>query len=89
MPSRGHSTKAIACVESYVREHGGEITVPVITQHFTPGAGWKRHGWRKRISLSYARRLKREGVTSVGLEIAPGRVAAFRIAELLGSREIA
>jgi hypothetical protein len=60
--------------------------VPVIAEHFTPANGWRRDPWKKCISRSYARRLKREGVTCVvGLHMAPGRIADFKIEALLCS----
>jgi hypothetical protein len=83
---KSHSLQPIPVVERFVRDHGRETITPVVSQHFKPSDGWRLHGWRKRISISYARRLRREGVTCVGLEVAPGRIADFRIEELLSSR---
>lgn len=83
---KSHSLQPIPVVERFVRGLGGENIEPVVVHHFKPSSGWRLHGWRKRISGSYARRLRREGVTCVGLEVAPGRVADFRIEELLSSR---
>ncbi|HEX5308956.1 MAG TPA: hypothetical protein VFW38_07740 [Solirubrobacteraceae bacterium] len=80
----GHSIQSIPCVERYAREHEGD-PVPVVAEHFTTKGGWLRHPWKKRISRSYARRLKGEGVTCVGLLMAPGRIADFKIELLLRS----
>ena len=80
--STSHSIKLIPVVAAYAATHEG-IAEPVVVQHFIPARGWKRHGWRKRISLSYARSLKNEGVTTVGLDMGNGRIADFRIDELL------
>ena len=79
-----HSIQPIPCVERYAREHEGD-PVPVIAEHFTPADGWRRHPWQKRISRGHARRLKREGITCVGLRMAPGRIADFKIELLLRS----
>jgi hypothetical protein len=58
---------------------------PVIVETFTPGRGWVRAGWRKRVSRSWLRKLRREqGVTEVALDVG-GRVADFRVSELLSS----
>jgi hypothetical protein len=61
---------------------GAEI--PVIAQSFTPGKGWSRYPFRKRVSRAWLRKMKAEGVTSVALAL-NGRLADFRIAELLNS----
>ena len=77
-----HALRPIPVVAAYAASCDG-ITEPVVVAHFTPGQGWRRHGWRKRISMSYARRLKGEGVTDVGLDMGGNRVADFRVDELL------
>ena len=53
-----------------------------IAQTFRPGSGWRTYPGRKRISGSWARRLRREGVTDVALACG-GRLADFRIGELI------
>ena len=78
------SIKPIPCIARYAHQHLGD-PVPVVAEHFTPESGWRAHPWKKRISRSYARRLKREGVTCVGLRMAPGRIADFKIQALLDS----
>ncbi len=80
----GEHIQSIPCVERYAREHDGD-PMPVVAEHFTPANGWRRHPWKKRISRSYARRLKGEGVTCVGLCMASGRIADFKIEALLRS----
>ena len=55
---------------------------PVITQVFTPGVGWKRPGLRKRVTISWVRKLRAEGVTQVALS-AGGRTADFGVAEII------
>lgn len=79
-----HSIKPIPCVERYARQHHGNPT-PLVAEHFTATNGWRAHPSKKRISRSYARRLKREGVTCVGLRMAPGPIADFKIEALLHS----
>lgn len=68
---------------------------PVIAEVFRPGSGWLtlrglplavdrlvRGSYRKRITPSYARKLRREGVTAVSLDMGGGRRADFDIREL-------
>jgi hypothetical protein len=53
---------------------------PTIAQTFHPDRGWRRSPGRKRISRSWARQLRREGVT--GLQRTDGvRHADFRTQE--------
>lgn len=59
---------------------------PVIAEQFTPGKGWKRSPIRKRVSVSWLRKIKREGVTSVAVTCA-GRRADFTIAEVIRHAE--
>lgn len=54
---------------------------PVIAQTFRPGRGWTQYPGVKRVSLSWLRKLRREGVTSVAIGY-QGRVADFTIAEI-------
>lgn len=56
---------------------------PIITQVFTPGKGWKRTGFNKKVSVSWLKKLRREdGVTSVSLTC-NGRTADFTVRELV------
>jgi hypothetical protein len=56
---------------------------PVIVEAFIPGKGWRRHrSFRKRVSVSWARKLRAEGVTHVALA-SGARVADFRIEEVV------
>jgi len=55
----------------------------IVSQTFTPGAGWQ--SWprfRKTMTWSWARKLRRDGVTAVALSDGR-RVADFTLAELL------
>lgn len=54
---------------------------PVIAQEFSDR--WRTQSYRKRASKSWLRKLRREGITHVAIEIAPRRTADFTIAELL------
>jgi hypothetical protein len=54
----------------------------LISQTFTQGKGWKDYPIRKRVSTSWLRRLRSEGVTHVAL-ISRGRRADFSVEELL------
>lgn len=40
---------------------------PIIIQEFTPGKGWVRTNFKKRVSRSWVRKLKAQGVTAVAL----------------------
>ena len=75
--SQAHEPAAVSAYfgPSRDREHA------VIAETFHPDRGWKRPSFRKRISPSWARKLRREGVTGVALASA-GRLADFRIEEL-------
>jgi hypothetical protein len=53
----------------------------LIAETFIPGKGWKHYPIRKRISPSWARKMRAEGVTDVAL-VSAGHRADFRIAEL-------
>jgi hypothetical protein len=55
---------------------------PIVTHEFTPEKGWVRTNFRKRISPSWARKLKKEGVTAVTLTLNK-RAADFLIVELV------
>lgn len=57
-------------------------THPIIRQVFNPAVGWKQYPIRKRVSGSWVRGLKAEGVTHVALE-SGGRLADFSVRELL------
>jgi hypothetical protein len=52
---------------------------PVIVEEFRDR--WRRCGWRKRASYAWLRKLRREGVTHIAVDVG-GRTADFTIAEL-------
>jgi hypothetical protein len=54
----------------------------IVAQEFSPGKGWISRRYRKRVSFSWLRKLRNEGVTHVALS-ADGRVADFGVDELL------
>lgn len=54
---------------------------PIVRQVFRPGVGWRRYPTRKRVSCSWARGVRAEGVTAVRLAVGPV-CADFRIEEL-------
>jgi hypothetical protein len=55
---------------------------PVIESTFVPERGWVKYPFRKRISPTWARKLRAQGVTSVALRVGD-RVADFTIKELV------
>ena len=76
------SIQEIPVVAEHCRRVGAATTTPVVRQEFHAEKGWAPAAWNKRVSRSYARKLRAEGITHVGLEILPGRIADFRIEEL-------
>lgn len=59
---------------------------PLIVQTFVPGVGWRNYPGRKRVSLSWLRKLRQEeGVTVVAVrsDLAPSRVADFAINDVI------
>lgn len=55
---------------------------PTIAQVFAPGRGWKTYSGTKRVSFSWIRKLRREGVTSIAIRY-HGRVADFTVDEII------
>lgn len=62
---------------------------PVIVAEYTPGVGWRRATFRKRISGAWAQKRRRAGVTAMQLDLNPALgphrhaiLADFSIAEL-------
>jgi hypothetical protein len=60
---------------------------PVVRQEFHPDRGWTSYHMRKRITRSWVRKLRQQGVTTVALLLGTGaggrpRVADFRLTEL-------
>lgn len=71
--------------------HGGTCAV-YVAQAFKPGEGWKRYPFNKRISVSWARKMRREGYVAVALTDTPRpldvslramRVADFTLNEIV------
>lgn len=57
-----------------------------VSQTFTPGGGWQSWDhYRKGITYSWARKLRRAGVTAVALTDGH-RTADFQLSELLNAR---
>jgi len=73
------------------RTYGKGISHPVIAEEFHPERGWIKPGWNKRITASYARKLRQQGVTFVALRMTDeeGRtfVADYRTSELTSRRK--
>jgi len=80
-----HQSQVPPVVYAYLRNIGTDPrSHPTIAQVFKPGRGWVRYPGRKFISASWAQKLRAsEGVTHLGLRVAPGRVADFSVAEIL------
>lgn len=61
---------------------------PVIAQTFRPvapgrrNAGWKRYAGTKRVSVSWVRKLKAQGVTAIAVAY-NGRTADFSVDEII------
>jgi hypothetical protein len=54
---------------------------PTIGQTFVAGRGWRSYPGTKRVSLTWLRKLRREGVTAVSIRLGT-RLADFDIAEI-------
>lgn len=72
-------------VDDYQQRVAPDAAWPTIHETFIPGQGWRRFAMRKRITASYARTLRRSGVTVVAINIG-GRIADFNITELCSRR---
>lgn len=64
------------CATGYTEHH------PTVSQTYSPGSGWTRYPYRKRVSQSWARKARRGGVTHAAILFADGRAADFSITEL-------
>jgi hypothetical protein len=75
-----------ATVPAFIREYFGEACHaehPRIASAFVPGKGWRnQRGYNKRVTCSWLRKLKGEGVTGVSL-VCGNREADFTVAEIL------
>ena len=75
-----HSSQLPVAVAQYGALVGGWARYPYIDQYFRPEEGWKYYPFRKRISPSWARKLKADGVT---VALTDGRRHAdFQVSEL-------
>ncbi len=85
MPIHSHQAQIPALVRDYFRAAGiGDNLVQhhLVASTFTPDQGWKTTNYRKRVSASWLRKLRSEGVTAVGVRCG-ARVADFGIDEIL------
>lgn len=60
---------------------------PIVVSTFGTGRGWTTTNYRKRVSCSWLRKLKTQGVTHVGLGVG-SRVADFGINEILHAERL-
>jgi len=85
-PSTSRKIQAIKAVEDYALRHycdePGDIT-PVIAQAFHPDKGWTTYPIKKRISVAWAIKMRREGYTKVALRIWEDRLVDFSLQELV------
>lgn len=70
-----------AALSYFGKEVMGASMHPVVHAEFHPNAGWKRQSYNKRISRSWALKLRKQGVTHVALKSGT-RQADFAIEEL-------
>lgn len=78
-----HQAQVPGLIADYFSRIHPDVTEhPVITAHWTPGKGWRRQTYRKRVSVSWLRKLKAEGVTDIQVS-AGGYTPDFSIAEIL------
>ena len=79
-----HSSKVHPKIAAYfgIEERPHSDQHPTVWQVFSPQHGWRNETWRKRVSLTYLRTLRREGVVAVAIRAADGRLADFAISEV-------
>jgi hypothetical protein len=78
---RAHIPTVVA--DYYIRRDGAITQHPVVRQEFHPLRGWKTTNYRKRITVSWAQKLRMEGCTHVALDAGDGRLADFRLADII------
>jgi hypothetical protein len=70
-----------------LKNYGDAVANPIIVETFRTGEGWSKTGYKKRASVSWLRKLRREGIEEVSLDTSAGRFphrnADFRIEEIL------
>lgn len=82
-----HQARVPAMVADYFGHDVVRDDHPVIGMTFTPGKGWIRtRSTHKRVSLSWLRKLRAEGVTAVLLDC-NGRAADFGVVEIIRHSE--
>jgi|GEM_PF-2558224 len=77
-----HSAQQPAAVDAYFGAATTYHDHAIVAATFTPSEGWVRYPIRKRISPSWARQAKKDGVTAVAVT-RHERTADFQINELL------
>lgn len=80
-----HAIKPIPAIVEHCKmtNTSPEYYTPVIAQAYHEDKGWQTYPFKKRVSVSWIRKMRREGYTAVGLDLGNCRIADFRIAELL------
>lgn len=82
-PAHGYRAQVPGFVAEYFgAKPEGMTEHPVIAQQYWPALGWRRTAMRKRVSLSWLRKLKAQGVTAVQLACG-GYQADFSIDEII------
>lgn len=78
-----HQAQVPPIAAAYFSHRGVDLTSnhPVIRQEYTPGRGWKAVSLHKRVSATWIRKLRGQGVTHVQLT-AGGHNADFQCTEL-------
>lgn len=78
-----HSAQVPGLIAGYfAAHHPATGDHPVITQEFTPGRGWVRQRYRKRVSVAWLRKLRSQGVTAVQVS-AGGYNPDFQVDEVI------
>jgi hypothetical protein len=79
----GHQAQVPGRIAEYFQAHHPDVEEhPVITAEYRTGRGWRPQVYRKRVSLSWLRKLKSEGVTAVQVT-AGGFSPDFQIDEII------
>lgn len=62
--------------------YGNPHRHPIIVQAFGPDRGWKKYPTRKRVSITWLRKMRADGYTGIAVTC-DGRTADFTVAEVI------
>ena len=80
--SDSYSARVPAVIGDYTRRHWHTEEHPIVTAEFRDGVGWRTTGYRKRVSLAWVAKLRRQGVRYIAVSVGE-RSADFSVSEVL------